>query len=84
MSPCEILEWKSCYDLEFSSVIRGHHVYKKSCSPYVGEKLMCKMDNRQEAKENDEYVRRWDVRQKQAVVWSCVDRTFFLALHFFT
>ena len=50
MSRCEILEWKSCYELEFSSVIRGHHVYKKSWSPYVGEKLMCKIDNRQEAK----------------------------------
>ena len=53
MSRCEILEWKSCYELEFLSVI---HVYKKCWSPYVGEKLMCKMDNRQEAKENDEYA----------------------------
>ena len=25
---CEILEWKS-YKLQFSFVIRGHHVYKK-------------------------------------------------------
>ena len=29
MSRCEILEWKSCYELEFSSVIHGNHVYKE-------------------------------------------------------
>ena len=44
------------YEVEFSSVIRGHHVYKAAWSPIIGESLACRKDNRKEAKEHDEYA----------------------------
>lgn len=44
------------YKLSFHSVIRGHHVYKATWSPQVGEKLECNEDTRQEAKDYDEHA----------------------------
>ena len=44
------------YEVEFSSVIRGHHVYKAAWSPIIGESLACRNDDRKEAKEHDEYA----------------------------
>ena len=44
------------YEVEFSSVIRGHHVYKAAWSPIIGESLACRKDDRKEAKEHDEYA----------------------------
>ena len=45
------------YEVEFSSVIRGHHVYKAAWSPIIGESLTCRKDDRKEAsKEHDEYA----------------------------
>ena len=44
------------YEVEFSSVIRGHHVYKAAWSPIMGESLACRKDDRKEAKEHDEYA----------------------------
>ena len=38
------------------SVIRGHHVYKTEWSPKPGERLVCRKDERKEAKEHDEYA----------------------------
>ena len=50
------LEFDVCYEVEFSSVIRGHHVYKVAWSPIIGESLACGKDDRKEAKEHDEYA----------------------------
>ena len=52
------LIWNSMFDyeVEFSSVIRGHHVYKAAWSPIIGESLACRKDDRKEAKEHDEYA----------------------------
>ena len=44
------------YEIEFASVIRGHHVYKTEWSPKLGERLVCRKDERKEAKEHDEYA----------------------------
>ena len=44
------------YEVEFSSVIRGHHVYKATWSPTLGESLTCRKDERNEANEHDEYA----------------------------
>lgn len=40
--------------VRFSANIRGHHVYKAIWTPEIGESLVCKRDNRLEAKELDE------------------------------
>ena len=37
------------YKIEFVGPIRGHHVYKDSWTPILGEKLICKPDPRDEA-----------------------------------
>ena len=42
------------FKVEFEANIRGHHVYKDVWTPTLGEKLMCKVDSREEAKEYDE------------------------------
>ena len=44
------------YEVESSSVIRVHHVYKAAWSPIIGESLACRRDDRKEAKEHDEYA----------------------------
>ena len=44
------------YEVEFSSIIRGHHVYKAKWSPTLGESLTCRKDERNEANEHDEYA----------------------------
>lgn len=44
------------YEVEFPSVTQGHHVYKAACSSIKGESLTCKNDDREEAKEHDEYA----------------------------
>ena len=51
------LIWNSMfvYEVEFSSVIRGHHVYKAAWSPIIGA-VACRKDDRKEAKEHDEYA----------------------------
>ena len=35
------------------AAIRGHHVYKVTWTPILDEVLICKKDNREEAKEYD-------------------------------
>ena len=44
------------FDVQFTSVIRGHHIYKSEWTPTLGEKLNCLEDNHKEAKEHDEYA----------------------------
>ena len=41
------------YEVEFSSVIGGHHVFKAAWSPIIGESVACRKDDRKEAKEHD-------------------------------
>ena len=48
--------WQMVYEIEFASVIRGHHVYKTEWSLKLGERLVCRKDERKEAKEHDEYT----------------------------
>ena len=50
------MRWKFVFEVEFSSVMRGHHVYKSVWSPTVGDTLTCSKDERKKAKEHDEYV----------------------------
>ena len=40
--------------VKFETNIRGHHVYKDVWTPTLGEKLNCKPDEREEAKEYDQ------------------------------
>ena len=42
--------------IEFKTAIRGHHVYKQTWTPSLGEILQCKKDNRQEALDHDEHA----------------------------
>ena len=44
------------YQIEFKTAIRGHHVYKQTWTPSLGEILQCKKDNRQEALDHDEHA----------------------------
>ena len=42
-------KWRLQYNVDFESVIRGHHVYKTVWKPEIGERLVCKKDDREEA-----------------------------------
>ena len=42
--------------LEFHSVARGHHIYKKIWTPVNGEQLACKHDTREEGQLYDDYA----------------------------
>ena len=44
------------FEVQFTSVIRGHHIYKSVRTPTLGEKLNCREDDRKEAKQHDEYT----------------------------
>ena len=44
------------FQVQFTSVIRGHHIYKSVWTPTLGEKLNCPEDNRKEAKQHDKYA----------------------------
>ena len=44
------------FEVQFTSVIRGHHIYKSVWTPTLGEKLNCREDNRKEAKQHDDYA----------------------------
>ena len=47
-------EWRLQYDIDFESVVRGHHIYKTVWKPEIGERLVCKKDDRKEAALYDE------------------------------
>ena len=42
-------EWRLQYNVYFDSVVRGHHIYKTLWKPEIGEKLICKKDDRNKA-----------------------------------
>ena len=39
--------------MEFNTAIRGHHIYKDTWVPHVGQSLKCMKDTREEAQEYD-------------------------------
>ena len=45
-----------CYKKHFNNVIRGHHKYKDSWTPKVGEKLETKNDICEKVIANDKYT----------------------------
>ena len=68
-------------ELTFSSVIRGHHVYKEKWKPTTGEILYCREDNRDEAKQYDEYsmgVFREQTGQKSLVGHVSIELSFLV------
>ena len=50
------LKWNFVFEVQFTSVIRGHHIYKSVWTPTLGEKLNCREDDRKEPKQHDEYT----------------------------
>ena len=41
------------YKIEFQTAIHGHHIYKDSWVPPIGQNLICRTDTREEAIEHD-------------------------------
>lgn len=76
------LIWNSMfvYEVEFWSVIRGHHVYKAAWSPIIGESLAFRNDDRKEAKEHDEYAV-GTYLEADNTCWACADGTFLPYIH---
>ena len=56
MARTDAVDFKMVYKLVFETVIRGHHVYKATWNPNIGEHLECHKDTRKEAKEYDEHA----------------------------
>ena len=50
------LKWKIVFEVQFTSVIRCHHIYKSLWTQTLGEKLNCREDDRKEAKQHDEHA----------------------------
>ena len=55
-SSCHYLKRNFVSEEQFTSVIRGHHIYKSVWTPTLGEKLKCLEDDRKWAKYHDEYA----------------------------
>ena len=51
-----IMNFHMFYQIEFKTAIRGHHVYKQTWTASLGEILLGKKDNRQEALDHDEHA----------------------------
>ena len=47
------IKFEMGYKIEFQTAIRGHHIYKDVWVPLIGQELICKADNREEAIEYD-------------------------------
>ena len=43
------IKFEMGYKIEFQTAIRGHHIYKDVWVPLIGQELICKADNREEA-----------------------------------
>ena len=41
------------YQIQFETAIRGHHIYKDVWLPQIGQRLICKKDDRDEALQYD-------------------------------
>ena len=48
--------FKFVYEVEFSSVIQDHHVYKEKWTPTLGESLTCGKDEHNEANKHNGYA----------------------------
>ena len=44
------------YKIEFNSLVRGHHVYKRCWTPSMGEIVLARKDPREEVLEYDKYA----------------------------
>ena len=44
-----------CFEINFETVFRGHHVYKSVWTPLIGQVLIAKPDERREALDYDKY-----------------------------
>ena len=47
------IKFEMGYKIEFQTAIWGHHIYKDVWVPLIGQELICKADNREEAIEYD-------------------------------
>ena len=56
MARLQAVEFRKCFRLDFATVARGHHIYKKVWKPVVGETLLCHHDEREEAKLYNDYA----------------------------
>ena len=41
------------YQIQFETAIRGHHIFKDAWLPQIGQRLICKKDDRDEALQYD-------------------------------
>ena len=53
-APCE--SFVMFYRVSFESVARGHHIYKVKWTPDKGENLVCRKDEREEAREHGKHA----------------------------
>ena len=74
--------WQMVYEIEFASVIRGHHVYKTEWSLKLGERLVCRKDERKEAKEHDEYAVGTFIQESSKLVGHVPIKLSFLVFTF--
>ena len=44
------------YKIDFQTAIRGHHIYKDTWVPFLGQNLVCHTDIREDAMEYDKNV----------------------------
>ena len=47
------IKFEMGYKIEFQTAIRGHHIYKDVWIPSIGQELICKAGNREEAIQYD-------------------------------
>ena len=47
-------EWRLQYNIDLESVVRGHHIYKTVWKPEIGERLVCKKNDRNKGALYDE------------------------------
>ena len=74
--------------LEFLSVARGHHIYKKIWTPVKGEKLASTYDSREEAKLYDDYAVGIYLDEGEGIekktCWTCSYRFIIFTMQIFS
>ena len=73
--------WPVAEEIEFTFVIRGHHVYETEWSPMLGERLVCWKDEQNEAKKHDEHAVEMFIQESRKLVGHIPTE---LSLHVFT
>ena len=64
------------HKIEFQTAIRGHHIYKDVLVPLIGQELICKADNGEEAIEYDKNaIGIFKTGDPETLVWTSSDRT---------